>query len=166
MESQVLARKKILIVDDEPDMLESLEEMLSDCLIDKASNFSEAKRLLNKTVYDAAIFDIMGVRGYDLLEIATKKKIPAIMLTAHALSADDMVKSIKGGAQVYVPKERINEIPAFLADILTSRAEGSRGDKEWVTRLTPYFDRKFGPDWQEKDKAFWDGFFGAPKSKK
>lgn len=166
MESQALAGRKILIVDDEPDVLESLGELLSDCLIDKASNFSEAKRLLNKNVYDAAIFDIMGVRGYDLLEIANKKKIPAIMLTAHALSAEDMARSIKGGAQVYVPKERINEIPASLAEILTSREDGRQGDKEWVTRLKPYFDRKFGPDWQEKDKAFWDGFFGVPKSKK
>ncbi len=165
MEYPILAGKRILIVDDEPDILESLEEMLNDCLIDKASNFSEAKKLLNKTVYDVAIFDIMGVRGYDLLEIANKKKIPAIMLTAHALSAEDMVKSIKGGAQVYVPKDSIGEIPAFLADILTSREEGSRGDKEWFTRLKPYFESKFGPDWQEKDKAFWDSF-GALKSKK
>jgi DNA-binding response OmpR family regulator len=112
-----------------------------------------------------AIFDIMGVRGYDLLEIANKKKIPAIMLTAHALSPEDVVKSIKGGAQVYVPKDSIGEIPAFLVDILTSREEGSRGDKEWLTRLKPFFDSRFGPDWQEKDKAFWDDF-AALKSKK
>ncbi len=63
-----------------------------------------------------------------------------------------------------MPKDSIGEIPAFLADILTSREEGSRGDKEWFTRLKPYFERKFGPDWQEKDKAFWDSF-GALKSK-
>lgn len=158
MEYPILAGRRILIVDDEPDILETLEEMLSDCLIDKASSFSEAKELLNKTVYEVAIFDIMGVRGYDLLEIANKKEIPAIMLTAHALSPEHVVKSIKGGAQVYVPKARIGEIPAFLADILTSREEGSRGATEWFTRLKPYFDGKFGPGWQERDKAFWDGF--------
>jgi DNA-binding NtrC family response regulator len=165
MESQVLAEKKILIVDDEPDILETLEEMLSQCRIDKASNFTEAKKLLNKNAYDVAIFDIMGVRGYDLLEIANKKKIPAVMLTAHALSADDMVRSIKGGAQVYVPKERMYEIPSLLAEILTPRKKGDPGDVEWVTRLKPYFDGKFGPDWQEKHKAFWNGF-GDSKSKK
>ncbi len=165
MEYPILAGKKILIVDDEPDILDLLEEMLNDCLIDKASDFSEAKKLLNKTVYDVAIFDIMGVRGYDLLEIANKKKISAIMLTANALSAEDMVKSIRGGAQVYVPKDRIEEIPACLAGILTCREAESRKDKEWFTRLKPYFEGKFGSDWQEKDKAFWDGF-GASKSKK
>lgn len=165
MELQILAGKKILIVDDEPDILETLEEVLDQCLIDKASNFTEARKLLNKNVYDAAIFDIMGVRGYDLLEIATKKEIPAMMLTARALSGDDLVKSIKGGAQVYVPKEKISEIPVFLADILRSREEGNLREEKWLTRLKPYFDRKFGPDWQEKYKAFWNGF-GSSKPKK
>lgn len=162
MESQILTGKRILIVDDEPDILETLEEMLDQCLIDRATHFAEAKKLLHKNVYDAAIFDIMGVQGYDLLEIANKKEIPALMLTAHALSGDDLVKSVKGGAHVYVPKEKIAEIPVFLADILTSREEGIRRDEKWYTRLKPYFDRKFGSDWQEKYKAFWNGF-NAPK---
>ena len=85
----ILEGKKILIVDDEVDILESLEDLLDDCDIETASTFEAAKDLLEKNTYDAAILDIMGVRGFDLLEVTTEKKIPALMLTAHGLSPEN-----------------------------------------------------------------------------
>jgi len=91
----ILKDKKILIVDDEPDILETLMELLDMCLIDSAPDFETAKKFLSKNTYDAAILDIMGVRGYDLLQITTQKEIPALMLTAHALSPEHLIKSIK-----------------------------------------------------------------------
>ena len=54
--------------------------------------------LLDSQQFDLVILDIMGVDGYGLLEIATRKKIPAVMLTAHAWSPDNLVRSIKEGA--------------------------------------------------------------------
>ena len=66
---QALDGKKILIVDDEPDIIESLEELLEDLFaVDSASSFEEAVSCLKTNTYDVAILDIMGVRGYDLLE--------------------------------------------------------------------------------------------------
>ena len=94
----VLKGKRILIVDDEPDILETLAEILDMCLIDTAPDFETAQKFLNKNTYDLAILDIMGVRGYDLLELANERDIPALMLTAHAVSPDNLVRSIKGGA--------------------------------------------------------------------
>ena len=85
-DNEILKGKKILIVDDEPDILETLEELLDICIIDTAPDFETAKKFLDKNSYDVAILDIMGVRGYDLLELANEKGIPALMLTAHALS--------------------------------------------------------------------------------
>ena len=85
----ILTGKKILIVDDEPDVLDTLIEILDMCLVDAAPDFETAKKFLNKNMYDVAIFDIMGVQGYDLLEISVQKDIPALMFTAHALNADD-----------------------------------------------------------------------------
>jgi DNA-binding response OmpR family regulator len=101
-ERDMLAGKRILIVDDEPDILETLEEMLDMCLVDTAPNFETAQKFLRKNTYDGAVLDIMGVRGYDLLELCKEKGIPALMLTAHALSPDNLVKSIKRGAKSYV----------------------------------------------------------------
>ena len=82
----ILEKKKILVVDDEPDILDTLEELLYMCVVDKAAGFDEAVSLLKKNTYDAAILDIMGVKGYDLLKITNRIDIPALMLTAHALT--------------------------------------------------------------------------------
>lgn len=153
---EILKGKRILIVDDEPDILETLEEILDMCLIDSAPNYETAVKFLNKNTYDAAILDIMGVRGYDLLDLANERGIPALMLTAHALSPDNLVKSLKKGAYSYVPKDKIRDVPEFLAQIIKEKQEGRKGD--WFKKLKPYFDKRFGPDWQEKDKEFWRQF--------
>jgi len=125
----ILDGKRILIVDDEPDILETLVEILDMCLVDSAPNFETAQKFLNKNKYDLAILDIMGVRGYELLEIANERDIPALMLTAHAVSPDNLVKSIKGGAQSYIPKDKISEIAVYITDILEPREKGGKRDR-------------------------------------
>lgn len=154
----ILAGKKILIVDDEPDILETLEEMLDMCIIDTAPDFETGQKFLNKGVYDVAILDIMGVRGYDLLQLANERGIPALILTAHALTPDNLIKSIQEGAQSYVPKDRITDITTYLTDILEARKKGIKKHGIWFARLKPFFDRKFGAGWREDDKEFWKEF--------
>lgn len=154
---KILEGKKILIVDDEPDILETLDEMLDMCIVDTTRSFEEAKELLDKNTYDAAILDIMGVYGYDLLKIANAKNLPTLMLTAHALSPEDFIKSIEGGAKAYIPKEKMTDIHSYLADML-HRQEGRERHKKWYTRIKPFFDRKFGSNWYDKHKAFWDNY--------
>jgi len=152
----ILDGKRILIVDDEPDILETLVEILDTCLVDSAPNFETAHKFLTKNRYDLAIFDIMGVSGYELLEIANERNIPALMLTAHAVSPDNLVKSIKGGAQSYIPKDKISEIAVYIADILEPREKDGERGPDWFEKLEPYFDKKFGEGWKEKDREFWD----------
>jgi DNA-binding response OmpR family regulator len=154
----ILKGKRVLIVDDEPDVLETLEELLSQCLIDKAPSFDTGVKFLNKNTYDIAIFDIMGVKGYELLRLATEKGIPAIMLTAHALSPDNLIKSIREGAHSYVPKDKLPEIATFAKDILEAHQKGAEKTSSWFLRLKPFFDKHFGAGWREKDRAFWEDF--------
>ena len=99
--------KRILIVDDEPDILETLEELLTTADIIKATTFEQAKGLLETERFDFAILDIMGVNGYELLKITNGKNIKAIMLTAHALTPEDTIKSHQEGAALYVPKDKM-----------------------------------------------------------
>ena len=154
----VLKGKKILIVDDEIDVLESLEDLLDECDIETATTYEAAKELLEKNKYDATILDIMGVRGFDLLEIAADKKIPALMLTAHGLNPDNLVGSIKLGAKSYIPKEKMFEIDIYLNEILLARQKGIDKSGNWLDRLESFFDNRFGPGWKHKDKKFWDEF--------
>jgi DNA-binding NtrC family response regulator len=149
---------KVLIVDDEPDVLDTMEELLSVCRVVKASTFDEAKKLLESRSFDFAILDIMGVNGYELLDIAVGKKITAVMLTAHALSPQDTVKSFKGGAASYVPKDKMAEVPDVLADILDAKKKEKSLWWRWMDRMEDYYQEKFGPDWKKKDKDFWDRF--------
>lgn len=139
----ILDGKKLLIVDDEPDVVETLKDSLDMCVIDAAGDFETGKELLNTKIYDAAILDIMGVNGYDLLEIARKKDIPALMLTANALSVDDLAMSISQGAGGYIPKEKMADISVYLTDLLDSQA-GKRKPQRWFSRLEPFFDKIFG----------------------
>ena len=155
---QLLEGKKILIVDDEPDILETLEELLDMCLIDTAPNFEAARKFLEKQTYDVAILDIMGVRGYDLLQLANERRIPALMLTAHALNPDNLVRSIREGAQSYVPKDKIGDIGTYVVDILEAREKGVEKHGGWFARLKPFFDRKFGSGWRDQHKDFWKEF--------
>ena len=157
-DTEKLKGKKILVVDDEPDILETLEELLDMCVVDTATDYAGAKKFLERETYDAAILDIMGVRGYDLLRIAAERNVPALMLTAHALSPDNLVKSIASGAHAYVPKDRLVDIASFVADVIEAGAAGGKGGHRWFTRLKPFFDRKFKPGWRKKDEAFWREF--------
>ena len=157
-ERHLLDYKRILIVDDEPDVLEALEDLLPMCDVVKATSFNEAKGLMESQYFDMAILDIMGVDGYGLLEIAKKREVIAVMLTAHALSPEDTVKSYKEGAASYVPKEEIANITTYLNDILEAREKGKSFWWRWLDRFTSYYDRKFGVDWQDKDKNFWEKF--------
>jgi DNA-binding NtrC family response regulator len=158
LEKDLLAGKKVLIADDEPDVLETLEEILSMCEVVKATTFERAKELLETQHFDLAVLDIMGIDGYGLLKIAKDKKILAVMLTAHALSVEETVKSYKKGAASYVPKEEIEKIPLVLNDVLEAREKGKPSWWRWLVRLGPYYDRRFGPAWQERDKEFWEKF--------
>ena len=154
----LLKDKKILVVDDEPDVLETLEELLPMCRVVKAYTFEEAREHLETERFDMAILDIMGVSGYYLLGIANEKGIPAVMLTAHALSLDDTIRSYKEGAASFVPKDEIAHITTFLADILEAREKGKPFWWRWLRRLGAYYDEKFGPGWRKSDEKFWSKF--------
>ena len=154
----LLPNKKLLIVDDEPDILSTLKELLHSCEIQEATNFDEAKELLETQSFDITILDIMGVHGYDLLEIANQNNIPAVMLTAHALSPRDTIKSFKEGAAYFVPKDKMIDIAMYLEDILEAKEMGKSPWWRWKDRFGAFYSKRFGPDWQKEAKEFWEKF--------
>jgi DNA-binding NtrC family response regulator len=155
MVTDLLKGKKVLVVDDEVDVLETLEELLSMCHVVKASSFNEAKKYLEDQVFDIAILDIMGVDGYRLLDLVTKRKVLPVMLTAHALSPEDTVKSFKEGAASFVPKDKMKDIAMYLADILEAKEKGKSSWWRWLERFASYYDKKFGPNWRRGEEEFW-----------
>jgi DNA-binding NtrC family response regulator len=158
MTADLLDYKRVLIVDDEPDVLDTLEEELSMCDVVKAGSFEEAKEILENQYFDIAVLDIMGVDGYRLLEIANEKGVPAVMVTAHALSPEDTVKSFKKGAALYVPKDKLNDIATYLEDVLEAQEQGKKFWWRWIDRFGAYYNKKFGANWKKVDEDFWKNF--------
>ncbi|HSO71616.1 MAG TPA: response regulator, partial [Thermodesulfobacteriota bacterium] len=122
MKESLLKDQRLLIVDDEPDVLallrEEIQEACPNCQVDEAGTFDLAKELMISWTYDLVVLDIMGVRGFDLLSLAQVRKFPVAMLTAHALTPEALQRSIELGARAYLPKEKMGEIVPFLEDIL------------------------------------------------
>jgi CheY-like chemotaxis protein len=148
-----LKGKTILAVDDEPDVLSTVSDILDMCRVDGASDFETALQLIIKNTYDAVILDIMGVNGFELLKNAVLRDFPTIMLTAHAVTPEALKRSIELGAVSFLPKEMVTDLKELLEEVVLGG-----GKRLWwlrsLQKTGPYFDRKFGSDWKEKDKFF------------
>ena len=166
-DKNLLDGKRVLAVDDEQDVLDTLADLLPMCKMVTASSFEKARKLLESERFDLVILDIMGVDGYGLLEMATHKNIPAVMLTAHAWSPDNLVRSIKEGAVSYLPKEELANITDYLNDVLTAKKEGRDPWASWHERLpASYFERRWGAAWKDTDRKFWETFKAGLKAKR
>jgi len=138
--------KLILAVDDESDVLTVLEEEIlgaaPECKFEKATTYEEAAKKLELKTYDLVILDIMGVRGFDLLDLAVRKNFRVAMLTAHALTPEALKRSFEMKARAYLPKDKLGGIVPFLEDVL--KYEYLPGWKRLMKKLEKYFKGKWG----------------------
>ena len=162
MGESILNNKCILAVDDEPDVLDILEEEIlmaaPSCKLDKATTYKDALTMLETRNYDLVILDIMGVNGFDLLNLALKRNYQVVMLTAHALNPECLRRSYEKGARGYLPKEKLGEIISFLEDIFRE-PDFLSGWRHILQKLEEYFNSKWGENWQQKAGHFWRDFY-------
>jgi len=160
MTKSILNGKTILAVDDEPDVLDVLEEeILADCpncTFDKATTYKQASERMASWTYELVILDIMGVRGFDLLKRAVAHNFPVVMLTAHALNPDYLKHSIEMGARAYLPKEKLGQIVPFLEDVM--KYEYGPGWRRLLKQLEGIFNALWGPSWKKSEEKFWKEF--------
>ncbi|MGD9300473.1 MAG: response regulator [Desulfobacterales bacterium] len=149
---EILQDKAVLIVDDEPDILDSITEQLDMCRIYRAKDYEIAMQLMAGFRFDIVILDVMGVRGFELLKKSVSKGFPTVMLTAHAMTPESLKESIQMGAVSFLPKEMMAELDTYLVDVVTHSKKMVW--KNLLDKLGDYFDRQFGSDWKEKDDFF------------
>jgi len=157
-QNKLLNGKRVLIVDDEPDVLDTLEDLLPMCSVTKALTFEQAEGYLETETFDIAILDIMGVNGYELLALARERQVISVMLTARALKPEDVKKSYIEGASFYIPKEEMLHVDSFLEDVLEELEIGKDPWNRWVERMAGFCEKTFGSKWQQKDPGFWEKF--------
>jgi CheY-like chemotaxis protein len=147
----ILDGKKVLAVDDEPDILDVLEEQVVEgcprCMFDKALTYQAAVEKLASRQYDIVVLDIMGVRGFDLLEQAVARGMRAVMLTAHALTPEMLDRSYRMGARAFLPKETLTEIVPLLEDVM--RYEFEPAWLRIIEAVSDFYTTHFGPDWRQ-----------------
>lgn len=153
-----LKGKKILAVDDELDILETIEDILDQSQVECARDYESASKKIAEHKYDLAILDIMGVNGLVLLEEAVERGIPTVMLTAHAVNPETLMSSIRKGAISYLPKETLADLDDMLEQLLEAYENGRPPWKLLFDKLGGFFDERFGADWKDKNKPFWSDF--------
>jgi len=145
----------VLAVDDEKDILETIEDVLDEAKVDRAGDYDSASQKLKDTKYDLAILDIMGVNGLDLLVEAVNRGIPTVMLTAHAMNPETLKASITKGALAYLPKEELTRLDELVNELLEAHKKGNSTWRLLFERLGDYFENSFAPGWAKDDPEFW-----------
>lgn len=121
-----MSKKEILVVDDEPDIVELVSYNLrkEGFSVSSASDGEEALGKIRKGKFDLVVLDLMlpGIQGMELCRILRSnpetERLPVIMLTAKG-EATDKVIGLEIGADDYLakpfsPRELIARIKAVL----------------------------------------------------
>lgn len=100
--------KTILVVDDEPEILQVLQETLSDYhVITKTDAESALSLIRGGAKVDLVLTDnfMPGMKGSELISVLKKDapSVPVIMLTAYS-SVESYLQNISGGAFEYINK--------------------------------------------------------------
>jgi DNA-binding NtrC family response regulator len=107
-------RGRVLVIDDEPDIRESLEALLSseNYRVDLAFNATEGLKKLETSTYDLVLVDLMmpDKSGMEVLEEIRlrDRETPLFMITAYG-SIEVAVEALKRGANDYFAKPWDNE---------------------------------------------------------
>src|SRR2546430_9982565 len=109
MSRRIRGQPKVLVVDDEPDLLELLELTLSRMGLDttRAESVNDALRLLDREPFDLCLTDMRlpDGEGLRVVEYITQKAldVPVAVITAFG-SAENAVAALKAGAFDYLSK--------------------------------------------------------------
>lgn len=103
-----MAKRKVLVVDDEPKIIEALKSFLESkgFSVLSAENGTEALAIARKEPLSLILLDLMlpGMRGEDVCrEIRKQSRVPIIMLTARN-EEEDLLEGLAIGADDYITK--------------------------------------------------------------
>jgi DNA-binding NarL/FixJ family response regulator len=128
--------KKLLLVDDEPGVRESLKIYLEDSgefKVTVASSAPQAWELLNQEIPDLIISDVMmpQVDGYQFLQQVREDprvaSLPIIFLTAKGMTSD-RIEGYQAGCDAYLSKPfDPEELEAIIRNLLERREQLSGG---------------------------------------
>jgi len=160
MKESILRGKRILAVDDEPDVLTVLQEEILDacpsCRFEKAMTYEGAVEKISSRTYDLVILDAMGALGSDLLGLVMGQNFPVAILTVYAVIPEALRERIRMTGWACLPREKLGEIVPLLENILrNSHMPGRKSSRRmrgfFAIRFESYW-KKVGLNWREWEK--------------
>ena len=151
MDFDFLKQKRILLVDDEQELLDMVSSIFTDegfCNLKTAKTVKEALYTSETFQPELAILDVMlpDGNGFDLMkQLKNKSDFPVLFLTARG-EDDDKFRGFGLGADDYIvkpfsPSELVARVHAHIAryDRLTAKGEGTADDYISIGNL--YIDK-------------------------
>lgn len=132
-------KSKLLLVDDEPGVRESVQAYLEDSdefNVQVASNANEAWNFLQRETPDLVISDVMmpQVDGYQFLKQLREdprfKTLPVVFLTARGMTSD-RIQGYDAGCDAYLPKPfDPDELESIVKNVLKRRKVATEANGE------------------------------------
>lgn len=128
---------KLLIVEDEPELLESMVKYLSleDYTCEAAMTYREALEKMEVYQYDCILLDIMlpGGDGLSLLkELKVNRKTDGVLIISAKNRLEDKITGLKMGADDYLAKPfHLPELGARIAAIIRRKQYGGQSFLEY-----------------------------------
>jgi len=120
--------KRVLIVDENSDLLDFLEEETRKTGLkyrfDNANTFSRAVDLMFSGAYDLVILDFPRIRAPYLLNLAFLREIPVVLLTSINLLSIEAYHLFEKGIKGLLPKEKIEEVVPILEKLFSNNRIG------------------------------------------
>lgn len=140
---------RILIVDDDTDILESLKDIIEleiTCEVETASNIFSARKIADKFNPDIALIDVqLGASvGTNLIPLFKSKNpdVICIVMTAYR-DTEYAVNALRSGADDYLHKPLDPENLLVLIEKYSSRQKLVQAKKEVERRLKAVFEQSF-----------------------
>ncbi|MHA6261027.1 hybrid sensor histidine kinase/response regulator [Sporosarcina sp. CAU 1771] len=143
-------KPRILIIDDDFVNLRILRHLLQRTYnVTEASNGKDALVMMDKTVYDLVVCDVMmpNMSGYEFTQLVRKRfsisELPILLLTARS-QPEDIVAGFLSGANDYVSKPidalSLQSRVQALTDLRRSIKEQNRMEAAWLqAQIQPHF---------------------------
>jgi DNA-binding response OmpR family regulator len=155
--TNIAERPKVLVIDDDQDLLETFQSLLSsDYDVVTANNGADAIKKSSEAVFNIALIDIVlpDIDGTQLLKRIKSgfPKIRKIIVTGHA-SVENAVKALNQGADAFLIKP---VAPEALLRTINDQLKGQQRDIELAQqKLNGYFNNKL---YESKENILTDIF--------
>lgn len=143
MNGRILAGKRILIVDHEPQVRDMVAEALAALEVVAVKSVEDARPLIASESFDLVILDTVDANGCDLLQDCHANRLPTAMLTTSKIEVSRLNEALRRGVMSVFPRDELQRLPETVAELLERLEKG----KTYSTKLFRFFGSLFRETW-------------------